>query len=213
MILHTFILVLLAEMADKTQLMMMALTNRYKTRSVVWGMIFGVTIISAFSVLAGNLIGNLIPMDWIKLCAAVLFLIFGMVNLFPAKEENGTSLHLSMPIVSVALTFLVAELGVKTQLATVAMAADHSDELLSVFLGASGGLIGANLIGILAGKLILSRLNENIVKIFSSFIFFLFGSLRIFEVFPATPLILWLYSAVLIVIAYFCYEKSRSALS
>ena len=72
MILHTFILVLLAEMADKTQLMMMALTNRYKTRSVVWGMIFGVAIISAFSVLAGNLIGNLIPMDWIKLCAAVL---------------------------------------------------------------------------------------------------------------------------------------------
>lgn len=213
MIWHTFILVLLAEMADKTQLMMMALTNRYKTRSVVWGMIIGVTIISAFSVLAGNLIGNLIPMDWIKLCAALLFLIFGMVNLFPTKAENHTTFHLSLPILSVALTFLLAELGDKTQLATVAIAADHSDSLLPVFLGAAGGLIAANLIGILAGKLILSRLNDNVVKIFSSFIFFLFGSLRIFEVFSANPLILWIYSAILMTIAYFCYEKSRSALS
>lgn len=211
MLLHTFILVLLAEMADKTQLMMMALTNRYKTRSVVMGMMLGVILISAFSVLAGNVIGNLIPMDAIKLCAAVLFLVFGMINLFPAKAENETTCNLSMPILSIAFTFLLAELGDKTQLATVAMAADHSEALLAVFLGAAAGLIVANLIGILVGKLILARLNENVVKIFASFIFFLFGSLRIFEVFPTTSLMVWLYSAILITIAYFCYEKGHAS--
>lgn len=213
MILHSFLLVFLAEMADKTQLMMMALTNRYRTRSVIGGMMIGVTIISVFSVLAGNLIGNLIPMEAIKLCAAGMFLIFGMINLFPAKEEKQTACNFSLPIISIALTFLLAELGDKTQLATVAMAADHGEALFAVFLGSAGGLIAANLIGILAGKLILARLNENAVKIFASFIFFLFGSLRIFEVFSVTPLFLWLYSAILIMIAYVCYEKSHAARS
>lgn len=208
MILHSFLLVLLAEMADKTQLMMIALTGRYPTRTVVSGMMIGVLIISACSVLAGHLIGDVIPMTWIQCCAAVMFLGFGMANLLPAKEEEKTSVNFSLPILSVALTFLFAELGDKTQLTTVALAADHLNGW-AVFLGASGGLIAANLIGILAGKILLAHLNENIIKISASFIFFLFGSLRIFTVFPVKPLFIWIYSAVLIILAYYVYEKSH----
>ena len=69
MILHTFLLIFMAEMADKTQLMIMALTNKYKMREVIIGMISGVFMISALSVLAGDLIGTLIPMEMVKLSA------------------------------------------------------------------------------------------------------------------------------------------------
>lgn len=209
MFLHTFFLVFLAEMADKTQLMMMALTNKYKTRSVVLGMIMGASIISALSVLAGDLIGDFIPMALIKLCAALLFLIFGMINLFPQTKEHGSGLDLRIPTLSIALTFLLAELGDKTQLASVAIAADHMDAHPAIFLGAALGLIMANLLGILAGKLILSKCNEEAVKIISSFIFFVFGSISLFELIPYNTVILCVYSTVLILIAYACYEISH----
>lgn len=209
MILHTFLLIFLAEMADKTQLMMMALTNKYRMRSVVLGMILGVLVISGLSVLAGDLIGDVIPMFVVKLCAAVMFLIFGMVNLFPGKEEGSSSIDLHFPILSIGFTFLLAELGDKTQLATVAVAADHMSDHLPIFIGASLGLILANLVGIFAGKLIFSHMSEDVVKVVSSFIFFVFGSINVFEVFTGNVWIICIYSITLISIAYFFYEKSR----
>lgn len=209
MLLHTFLLIFLAEMADKTQLMMMALTNKYSIRSVVFGMVLGVLTISGLSVLAGDLIGDVIPMFLVKLCAAGMFLMFGMVNLFPGKAEGGSSIDLHFPVLSIALTFLLAELGDKTQLATVAIAADHMDDHLPIFLGASLGLMLANLVGIFAGKLIFSHFSEDVVKVVSSFIFFVFGSINVFEVIPGNILSICIYSTILIIIAYLCYEKSR----
>ncbi len=209
MILHTFLLIFTAEMADKTQLMIMTLTNKYKLREVILGMICGVLLISALSVLAGDLIGTFIPLALVKLCAAAIFLIYGLLNLKPAKEEDAHSYQFHIPTLAIAFTFLIAELGDKTQLATVAFAADHMEHHLAVFLGASLGLIAANLIGIFAGKLLLSHINEDVVKVVSSFIFFGFGSLNIFEVFGADTLIIWIYSTVLISLAYIYYTKSR----
>lgn len=209
MILHTFLLIFTAEMADKTQLMIMTLTNKYKLREVILGMICGVLLISALSVLAGDLIGTFIPLSLVKLCAAAIFLIYGLLNLKPAKEEDAHSFQFHIPTLAIAFTFLIAELGDKTQLATVAFAADHMEHHLAVFLGASLGLIAANLIGIFAGKLLLSHINEDVVKIASSFIFFGFGSLNIFEVFGADTLIIWIYSTVLISLAYIYYTRSR----
>lgn len=209
MILHTFLLIFTAEMADKTQLMIMTLTNKYKLREVILGMICGVLLISALSVLTGDLIGTLIPLALVKLCAAAIFLIYGLLNLKPAKEEDAHSYQFHIPTLAIAFTFLIAELGDKTQLATVAFAADHMEHHLAVFLGTSLGLIAANLIGIFAGKLLLSHINEDVVKVVSSFIFFGFGSLNIFEVFGADTLIIWIYSTVLISLAYIYYTRSR----
>lgn len=209
MILHTFLLIFTAEMADKTQLMIMALTNKYKLREVIIGMICGVLMISALSVLAGDFIGTYIPMYIVKLCAAAIFLIFGIINLKPSKAEDSHAFNFRIPILAIAFTFLLAELGDKTQLATVAFAADHMEAHLPIFLGASLGLIAANLIGIFAGKFIFSHFDEDMVKVAASFIFFGFGSLNIFEVFPANTVIIWIYSTVLMTLAYITYTRSR----
>lgn len=210
MLFHTFLFVFLAEMADKTQLMIMALTNRYSVKTVIAGMILGVLAISGVSVLAGDLIGDLIPMRLIKLAACAMFLFFGLMNLrYSAKEEAGHHFALKIPIVSIAFTFVIAELGDKTQLATVALAADHMSEHFPIFLGASLGLIMANILGIFAGKLIFSHLREDTVKVGSSFIFFLFGSLTLFEAIPGNNLIFIGYSTVLMLCAYAIFTASR----
>lgn len=210
MLFHTFLFVFLAEMADKTQLMIMALTNRYSLKTVIAGMILGVFAISGVSVLAGDLIGDLIPMRLIKLSASAMFLFFGLMNLRCSDdEEEGHHFALKIPVISIAFTFVIAELGDKTQLATVALAADHMSEHVPIFLGASLGLIMANILGIFAGKLIFSHLSEDTVKVGSSFIFFLFGSLTLFEAIPGNNTIFILYSAVLILCAYAIYTGSR----
>lgn len=209
MMMHTFLLIFLAEMADKTQLMMMALTNKYNVRSVISGMIVGILIISGLSVLAGDLIGDLIPMWVVELCAAIMFLWFGLSNLRVSDEEGGKDLNFHFPILSIAFTFIVAELGDKTQLATVAMAADHMGEHIPIFLGASLGLIMANLFGVFAGKLIFQHFSEDSVKVVSSFIFFLFGSINLFELIPANLPIICIYSIVLMIAAYLCFQRSR----
>lgn len=210
MLVHTFLFVFIAEMADKTQLMMMALTNRYRMKSVLCGMILGVFIISALSTLAGDLIGDVIPIKAVKIVAALMFLGFGFFNLRSSKEESEShSISLGFPVFSIALTFILAELGDKTQLATVALAADHMEEHMAVFLGASLGLIMANIAGIFAGKFIFSHLKGNTVKVASSFFFFLFGSITLFEAFPATPLIYISYSFLIMMFACIIYEKSH----
>lgn len=210
MLLHTFLLVFLAEMADKTQLMVMALCNRYKTSTVIMGMALGIVAISAFSVGAGDLIGDYIPMVVIKLAAAMMFLGFGLWNLREEGEQRESGgLHMKLPFLSIALTFMLAELGDKTQLATVAIAADHMEYHLQVFLGGALGLFAANLLGIFAGKLIFSHISETSVKLGSSFFFFLFGSITLFEAIPYNLPVMIVYCVVLMILAYFIFTRSR----
>ncbi len=210
MFLHTFLLVFIAEMADKTQLMVMALTNKYRAKNVAIGMTLGVFSISALSVLAGDIIGGIIPLWIIKLCAACLFILFGMTTLLcKEEEEDHRKYNFRFPILSIAGTFLLAELGDKTQLTTVALAANHIGNHLPIFIGASLGLILANIVGIFAGKFIFSRFSETTVKVASSFFFFFFGSIQILEIFPYNPLGISLYSFLLILIAYTIFTRSH----
>ena len=209
MLFHTFILVFLAEMADKTQLMMMALCNRYKTRTVVIGMGLGICMISALSVCAGDLIGDYIPIKVVKMAAAMMFLGFGLWNLRDGKEEEGKDISVRFPVLSIAFTFMLAELGDKTQLATVALAADHMDAHMAVFLGGAFGLFLANLIGIFAGKLIFSHVSQNTVKVGSSYFFLLFGSITLFEAVTVSLPVIVIYSIFLITIAYLIYVHAR----
>lgn len=209
MFMHTFLFVFIAEMADKTQFMIMALTNRYKLKTILVGMSLGVFIISAFSVMCGDLIGDLVPIWVVKVCGAILFLFFGLLTLLKKEEEHQhNSSSYRFPIISIAGTFLLAELGDKTQLATVALAADHTNMQLQIFCGASLGLIMANVIGIFAGKFLFSHISDNAIRVVSSFIFLFFGSITIFELLPYNPMIIFSYSIIIILIAYFSYQHS-----
>lgn len=210
MFIHTFLFVFLAEMADKTQLMIMALANKYRMKTIILGMIIGVVIISGFSVICGDFIGSLIPIWAVKLCGAFLFIFFGFHTLLKKDDSsNHHSKQYRFPILSIAFTFLLAELGDKTQLATVALAADHTTLQLQVFLGSALGLIMANIVGIFAGKFIFSHISDSTIRIGSAFIFLFFGSINIFEVFPYHPITIFGYSCILILSAYMLYQRTH----
>ena len=81
-LLTTFGVIFLAEMGDKTQLAAMTLAAQSKRPWAVFiGSALALTAVSAIGVVVGSLIGNYIPLIWIKRAAAVAFIVIGVLIL------------------------------------------------------------------------------------------------------------------------------------
>lgn len=168
------LLIFIAEMADKTQFMVMALCTQYPSMIVAVGMALGAVVISFLSTGAAHLLTHFLPLVYLQAAASGLFLLFGFASLWMRKEkEQETKGKRRFPLISIAFGFVIAELGDKTQLSTIALAAHESQ--LAVFLGASLGLIAANLLAIFAGKLLLKKLDPRYLDLAGSILFLYFG--------------------------------------
>lgn len=74
--LKVFLTEFIAEMGDKTQLMLIALTSKYKLKDIILGTAAAILVLNGMAVLAGGLVSEFIP-DWlIKTIAALAFLYF-----------------------------------------------------------------------------------------------------------------------------------------
>ena len=78
----------IAEMGDKTQLMLMAMTSRFKLRDIILGTAAAVLVLNGLAVLAGGLVSELVPEWSIKLVAALAFLYFSWSSLKDDEEEK-----------------------------------------------------------------------------------------------------------------------------
>lgn len=168
----------IAEMGDKTQLMLVAMTSKFKIRDIVIGTAAAVLVLNGLAVLAGGLVGSLIP-DWlIKLIAAVAFLFFAITSLGGDDDEEEEVKDNKAKIASVAVfcTFFVAELGDKTQLTAITFGANEGlSSALIVWLACSVGLFAADIIGMLVGYLLKSKMPEGALNTLAFFIFAVFG--------------------------------------
>ncbi|MCI5105278.1 MAG: TMEM165/GDT1 family protein [Pseudomonadales bacterium] len=82
---------------------------------------------------------------------------------------------------SVFATVFIAELGDKTQLATMLFAADKEVGKLTIFLAASAALIVASAIGVLAGSLLAETINEKLLHIIAGLGFILIGAFTLYN--------------------------------
>ena len=168
----------IAEMGDKTQLMLVAMTSKFKIRDIVIGTGAAVLVLNGLAVLAGGLVGSLIP-DWlIKLIAAAAFLFFAITSLGGDDDEEEEVKDNKAKIASVAVfcTFFVAELGDKTQLTAITFGANEGlSSALIVWLACSVGLFAADIIGMLVGYLLKSKMPEGALNTLAFFIFAVFG--------------------------------------
>jgi putative Ca2+/H+ antiporter (TMEM165/GDT1 family) len=176
-------LVFAAEMGDKTQLVALAFATRYKTWIVLVG-VFGATmLVHLLSVFIGEAAGLFIPLFWIQLAAGVAFLIFGLWTL-RGDEFDEEKLEESRwgPLLTVGITFFIAELGDKTMLMTVTIASQQQS-FISVWLGSTVGMVIADGIAIIIGKVIGKNLPEKTVKYGAAIIFFISGAYILYEAF------------------------------
>ena len=89
MFLSCFLLIFMAEMADKTQFLILALSRRYPLRTIIAGMALAITLLSLLSIFAGGWLSAYVPMEAIRPAAAILFLLFGFSALKPNRKWSG----------------------------------------------------------------------------------------------------------------------------
>jgi putative Ca2+/H+ antiporter (TMEM165/GDT1 family) len=200
------ILVTLAELGDKTQLLVLALACRYKTWQVLVGVLIGTLVVHFISTVAGQLIGNVIPQLWLGIVTGLLFIGFGVWTLRGEGDEDEQAPAARFgPIVTVAVAFFLAELGDKTQIVAMSVAADPSAVLRTlgaagpaitgalnsmglsaegltstqtfwgVWLGSTLGMMIADGAAILVGAVLGKKLPERLITRVSGAVFILFG--------------------------------------
>ena len=155
----------IAEMGDKTQLMLIGLTSKYKIRDITIGTLAAILILNALAVLAGGFLNQILN-QWlwaVKFAAALAFLYFAFSTLLKKEdddEEGGESKIRFAPL-AVFCTFFMAELGDKTQLTAVTFGANYGLARASiVWLACTIGFFLADFLGMLAGLLLKKKSPE-----------------------------------------------------
>ena len=176
----------IAEMGDKTQLMLVAMTSKYKMKDILLGTGVAILILNGLAVLAGGLVSEVIPTWLIRLIAAGAFLFFAATTLKGEDDDeeeevkdNGKG---KIAALSVCSTFFVAELGDKTQLTAITFGANEGMEAaLIVWLACSIGLFAADIIGMLVGYLLKNKMPEGVLNAVAFCIFSVFGIMTLRE--------------------------------
>lgn len=175
--LKVFLTEFIAEMGDKTQLMLIALTSKYKLKDIILGTAAAILVLNGMAVLAGGLVSEFIP-DWlIKTIAALAFLYFAASTISgDDEEEEGGKSKIQFAPLAVFCTFFVAELGDKTQLTAITFGANEGmGSAFAVWIGCSLGLFAADILGMLVGYLLKSKTPDGLLNILAFVIFSIFG--------------------------------------
>lgn len=197
--------VVVAEMGDKTQLLAMAMASKYKVKDVMLGVLIATIFNHALAVAVGAYLGAKIPMDAVKIVAGVAFLVFGLWTLRGDKIDDEDNKKAKFgPIVTVAIAFFIAEMGDKTQLMTVAIAAEGSEPILTL-VGTTAGMLVADSIGIIGGAWMCRHVPEKYIKWVAGLIFMFFGTLSLYNAVPSTVINLFTIVLYFAVTGFFIY--------
>lgn len=203
-------LVVVAEMGDKTQLLAMAMAGKYKVKQVMAGVLVATILNHGLAVALGSYLSTSIPMNTVKIVAAISFLVFGLWTLRGDKIDDDDEKSSKFgPIITVAIAFFLAEMGDKTQLMTIAIAAQSSQPLF-ILTGTTIGMLIADSIGIICGAWMCRHIPEKYIKWSAGIIFMLFGTITIYNAAPrgfVNPINIILYFFVLAVLIYIAGVK------
>ncbi len=155
--------VAVAEIGDKTQLLALFLAARYNRPILISiGVLVATLVNHGLSVWLGAWIGELIPPHWIPWIISASFVAIALWLLVPDKEDDDMGRFAQYgPFIATLVLFFLAEIGDKTQIATVILAAKYNADIwmsLAVVAGTTFGMLLANVPVIFAGKWIMDRL-------------------------------------------------------
>ena len=175
----------IAEMGDKTQLMLFALTSKYKIRNIVIGVLVAICILNGISVGLGGLLNEFLKSQlWIvKLVATIAFFYFSITSLLKkGEEEEGGESKISFATLAVFCIFFIAELGDKTQLSAITFGANHglNFSLIFLWLAATIGFFAADILGLALAFLLHGRTPDRFFKLLAFVVFAAFGFVNLY---------------------------------
>lgn len=176
--------IFVAEFGDKSQLLILALATRHPWRPVVAGLVLAAAVVQGISVAIGAAVGAALPATAVGVVAGLAFLGVALWTLRGSDEEAAGASEPTtrrLPVVhgalvlTVAGAFIVGELGDKTMLATFALAARQDP--IATWVGATTGMMAANLVAVAVGRQLGARLSPNVIRIGSAALFAIAGVL------------------------------------
>ena len=158
-ILAAFVVVFLAELGDKTQLVALTLAGRYRASSVLLALGVTIALLQTLSVTVGALLSRALPDRAIAVGAGLLFCGFAVWTWRSAgrEEDDEAVVDTRRGLVGVAVAFFLAELGDKTMITTAGLAADRG--AVPVWIGSFAAMMTATALAVLAGKALTRRIS------------------------------------------------------
>lgn len=179
------VVIFVAELGDKSQLMAMTFAARYRARDVLIGITAATALVHLASVGIGAGVGAAFAdRQWIvSIIAGVAFLIFAAWTLrgdeLTEEEAQKARANTRAAVLAVGIAFFLAELGDKTMLATITLATKEG--WFGTWIGSTVGMVAADALAIGVGALLGRRLPERTIKVGAAAAFAIFGLLLIAE--------------------------------
>lgn len=171
------LVVAIAEIGDKTQLLAIILATRFKKPiPIILGILVATLANHALAATAGYWVSGLLNGLWFKWAIAVSFIAMAAWALIPDKadDEEGQSAGRYGVFLTTAIAFFLVEMGDKTQIATVALGAKfHS--IAWVAAGTTLGMMLANVPAVYLGEAATKVVPLKYVRIGAALIFLLLG--------------------------------------
>lgn len=184
-LLASFGMVAVAELGDKTQLLSFVLAARYPGRhwTIIAGILVATLLNHACAAAVGDWAATHISPQVLRWVLGAAFLGFAAWALIPDSLDAADHPPATRQGVFLATTvlFFLAEMGDKTQLATVALGAQYS-QLLMVTLGTTLGMMAANVPAVLVGERLAQRFPLSRMRFVAAVLFAVFGILVLLDV-------------------------------
>jgi putative Ca2+/H+ antiporter (TMEM165/GDT1 family) len=175
-------LVLLMELGDKTMLTTMCLSAQYRRPGLVLlATILALATSSVIAVIVGFILSATLPIGIITYVSGILFIGLGVYTLARANSEAPDTCDNPGTLFGMFSLVLLSELGDKSQITILALAAQSTFAVM-VFLGSIIGFLIVNSLGAWAGNRVASRIPLRTVKIVVGLVFILFGFLIVFGI-------------------------------
>lgn len=165
------LLVCVAEIGDKTQLLSFALAARLRRPwAIIWGILLATLANHALAGTAGVWLASLVSPRILAYGAAGAFLLFGVWALRADALDGQPGPRAAGAFVTALVAFFLAEMGDKTQLATIALGA-RFQPLAAVILGTTLGMMLANVPAVVVGEKLSARLPMRQVRWLAALLF------------------------------------------
>ncbi len=176
--------VALGEMGDKTQLLAILLAAKFRRPvPIILGILVATLVNHAFAGAVGDWVAKALGPDILRWAIGVSFIAMAIWMLIPDEvdEEAAGGKQRFGVFGTTVLAFFLAEMGDKTQIATVALAARYND-LVAVVAGTTLGMMLANVPAVFLGDTVAKKVSMRLVHAIAALIFGALGLLTLFNV-------------------------------
>jgi Ca2+/H+ antiporter, TMEM165/GDT1 family len=167
------VLIAVGEIGDKTQLLALLLATRYRQRlPIVLGILVATLANHTLAGVLGAALRGLVPHDWLRWLVAASFLVMALWALKPDRleERDSDAAGAFRVFLVTAAAFFMVEMGDKTQIATVALAAQFQN-LAAVIAGTTVGMLIADAPVVWLGRAAASKISLRAARLFAAALF------------------------------------------